>query len=439
LQAEVDRLRQELQASEQRNQELAEQIAALQEENKQTREMQNILIATVENSPDFIGIATPDARAIYVNKAGQEMVGLTDEEAVRNTNITDYFFPEDLAYVQEHIMPVLMETGNWRSPFRLRKFDTGEAVPIDYNLFLVRDEETGEVIAIPTVSRDIRDQQKYEAELRTYYALAENAPDAVAVGTMEGVLTYVNPAYRSISGYGDDIIGINVAELYAGSPDSLQQIFQNLMANGVWQGLWPFKRKDGTTFPSQLSAFLIRDTNGEAIGLGAIMRDITFQMQAEQERARLQEEIIETQRKTLREVSIPLIPLTERAVLVPLIGSIDSDRAQQFLETLLEGIAHHQSDMAIVDITGVSVVDTQVAQALLQTAQAAQLLGARVMLTGVKPQIAQTMVHLEVDTHNILVKSSVQHGIAYALQYERGNNHDQGQKPHGEANSNKKG
>ncbi|MFP4440302.1 MAG: STAS domain-containing protein [Chloroflexaceae bacterium] len=100
---------------------------------------------------------------------------------------------------------------------------------------------------------------------------------------------------------------------------------------------------------------------------------------------------------------------------MPLIGTIDSQRAQQVMEALLEGVAQHQADLVILDITGVSVVDTQVAQAFIQAAQAVRLLGAQVMLTGIQSQIAQTLVHLGVDLSGIQTQGSLQAGIAAAL------------------------
>ena len=101
---------------------------------------------------------------------------------------------------------------------------------------------------------------------------------------------------------------------------------------------------------------------------------------------------------------------------MPLIGSIDSGRAQQIMETLLEGIASHKASIALLDITGVQIIDTQVAHALIQAAQAARLLGAQVVLTGIQPQIAQTLVHLAVDLSGIITRATLQAGIAYALQ-----------------------
>jgi len=142
---------------------------------------------------------------------------------------------------------------------------------------------------------------------------------------------------------------------------------------------------------------------------------IEQQKQAEAERAALHEQIIEAQRAALRELSTPLIPVSDNVVIMPLIGTIDTGRAQQVMETLLEGVAHQQATLAILDITGVSVVDTQVAQALVSAAQAVRLLGARVMLTGIQPQIAQTLVHLGVDLSSIETRGSLQAGIATAL------------------------
>ncbi|MGQ9925892.1 MAG: STAS domain-containing protein [Chloroflexaceae bacterium] len=132
-------------------------------------------------------------------------------------------------------------------------------------------------------------------------------------------------------------------------------------------------------------------------------------------RREAEEHVLAAQRDALRELSTPLIPITDDVVIMPLIGTIDSGRAQLVMETLLDGVAQRQARLVILDITGVPVVDSQVAQALIQAAQAVKLLGARVMLTGIQPQIAQTLVHLGVDLSGIQTQSSLQAGIAAAL------------------------
>jgi rsbT co-antagonist protein RsbR len=102
-------------------------------------------------------------------------------------------------------------------------------------------------------------------------------------------------------------------------------------------------------------------------------------------------------------------------MVMPLIGAIDSNRAQQVIETLLAGVASSGATSAILDITGVQIVDTQVANALLRAAQAVKLLGARVVLMGIRPEIAQTLVGLGLDLSGIVTRATLQSGIAFAL------------------------
>ena len=130
-----------------------------------------------------------------------------------------------------------------------------------------------------------------------------------------------------------------------------------------------------------------------------------------------QEEMIRAQQAVLAELSTPLIPINEHVMVMPLIGGVDSRRAQQVLETLLNGVASSHAQIAILDITGVPVVDTQVANALVRAAQAVKLLGAQVVLTGIRPEVAQTLVGLGVDLVSIVTRSSLQSGIAYATSH----------------------
>lgn len=129
---------------------------------------------------------------------------------------------------------------------------------------------------------------------------------------------------------------------------------------------------------------------------------------------RLQEEIIQNQAVAIQELSTPLIPISEGVLVMPLIGTIDSTRAQQVMERLLTGIAETQSHTVILDITGVAVVDTQVANALTRAAHAARLLGACVVLTGIRPEVAQTLVGLGTNLQQIITQSTLQAGITFA-------------------------
>jgi rsbT co-antagonist protein RsbR len=147
-----------------------------------------------------------------------------------------------------------------------------------------------------------------------------------------------------------------------------------------------------------------------------MVEDITDRkrVQLAQQELVIKEETIRAQQLSLAELSTPIIPITDHVMVMPLIGAVDSHRAQQVLSTLLEGIVATRATVAILDITGVPVVDTQVANALIHAAQSVRLLGAQVILTGIRPEVAQTLVGLGVSLGDIRTLSTLQMGIAYA-------------------------
>jgi anti-anti-sigma factor len=131
----------------------------------------------------------------------------------------------------------------------------------------------------------------------------------------------------------------------------------------------------------------------------------------------LQKEVIATQQSLIRELSTPIIPVSEAILVVPLIGAIDSARASQITTSVLETVSQQATQVLILDITGVSVVDTSVINHLLQTARAAQMLGAIVLLVGIAPEVAQTIVQLGADLSRIVTRSTLQAGLEYAAKY----------------------
>lgn len=146
-----------------------------------------------------------------------------------------------------------------------------------------------------------------------------------------------------------------------------------------------------------------------------VVRDITPRRRADAERRRLQEELIRAQAAALAEVSTPLIPINDDVVVMPLIGKVDAARAERVMATLLEGVSSKRARVAILDITGVSDVDTQVANGLVSAAQAVKLLGAEVVLTGIRAEVARALVDLDADLRTIVTRGTLQSGISYAL------------------------
>jgi len=127
------------------------------------------------------------------------------------------------------------------------------------------------------------------------------------------------------------------------------------------------------------------------------------------------EEVIARQQRELLELSTPVVSLWEGVLALPLIGTLDSERTQVVMESLLERIVETGASLAIIDITGVPTVDTLVAQHLLKTISAARLMGADCIISGIRPQIAQTIVHLGVDLGNVVTKATLADAFQLAL------------------------
>jgi rsbT co-antagonist protein RsbR len=170
----------------------------------------------------------------------------------------------------------------------------------------------------------------------------------------------------------------------------------------MWLQSWliPIKRSDGT-IKRMLS----------------LMQDVTEQKQRELEDRQRQEDIIVQQQVTLAELSTPLLTISDDTLVMPLIGAVDSQRVTQLIDTLLHGVSSTRASTVILDITGVVMVDTQVANAFIQASQAVNLLGAQIVLTGIRPEVAQILVGLGVDLKGIITRSSLRDGISYALEH----------------------
>ncbi|MBU9723801.1 MULTISPECIES: RsbT co-antagonist protein RsbRA [Bacillaceae] len=122
------------------------------------------------------------------------------------------------------------------------------------------------------------------------------------------------------------------------------------------------------------------------------------------------------QKMALKELSAPLIPVFDKISVMPLIGTIDTERAKLIMENLLDGVIEHRSEVVLIDITGVPVVDTMVAHHIIQASEAVRLVGAKCILVGIRPEIAQTIVNLGIDLRKFPTKSTLKKGIESALE-----------------------
>ncbi|AUX24168.1 serine/threonine protein kinase [Sorangium cellulosum] len=160
----------------------------------------------------------------------------------------------------------------------------------------------------------------------------------------------------------------------------------------------------------------VADRTAELSAAKALLeRELVERASAERARAALQEDLIRMQRERLAELSTPLIPITDRIMVMPLIGTVDAERADRALEAVLRGVSETGAQVVILDITGVRGVDSGVAATLVRTATALRLLGAEAVLTGVRADVSQALVALGVDLGAVVVQGTLQRGIAYAI------------------------
>jgi rsbT co-antagonist protein RsbR len=156
-----------------------------------------------------------------------------------------------------------------------------------------------------------------------------------------------------------------------------------------------------------------------SIGLERMINDMIEANRVSEDRmAQLQTVVEEKERllKTVRELSSPVIQVWENVLVMPLVGAIDSARATRITEDLLTGIIKYQAEIVIIDITGVPVVDTSVANHLIQTIKAAALLGAKCVVVGISSEVAQSLINLGVDLSGVVTRSNLQAGVRYAME-----------------------
>jgi PAS domain S-box-containing protein len=266
------------------------------------------------------------------------------------------------------------------------------------------------------------DDERQENELSLFKTLVDEALDGVVIVALGGEIKYSNRAFLEMSGLGDSYIGRSTSELVA--PEEFErimsQVLPELHEKRRWQGYITHVRpSDGSRWTAQMSMISFPSSFYGVPVTVSTLRDVSPLLRAEQERSQLSDRIIAAQREALRELGTPLIPITDDAIAMPIIGTIDAPRALQMMETLLVGISERRARVAIVDITGVKVVNEEVADVVVRAARAARLLGADVVLTGVQPAMAQALVELGVELSGVLVRSTFQSGIDFVLRSRR--------------------
>lgn len=255
-----------------------------------------------------------------------------------------------------------------------------------------------------------RGEQAAQATAAQLGDVIANLPIVVFVVDREGLFTLSDGgALHRIGLSAGQVVGMSVFDLYAGNPMIVENLRECL--RGV-PGVWTAEVGDAVY---ETRATPLFDADGQPAGLIGVALDITDRVRLEAEHKRLQDAVITAQAATLAELSTPLIPISRDTLVLPLIGAIDAARAERVRATLLEGITAARARVAIVDITGVVGMDAQTAGYLLGAARAVRLLGAQVVLTGIRAEVAQTLVELDVDLRAVIIRATLESGVAWAM------------------------
>jgi ABC-type sugar transport system substrate-binding protein/anti-anti-sigma regulatory factor len=240
------------------------------------------------------------------------------------------------------------------------------------------------------------------------------ANDTLALGALEAIDEAGRTGQIAVTGFDatpDALVAIAEGRLSG----TVRQSMRDIGRTGVEMA---YRAVRGEPVPQLVATDISLVTSVNLLGaaldsvylLPSVLRDVVRQGEA---LARAQDQVIAAQQAALAELSTPLIPLSDEVLVMPLIGAVDSRRAQQVMETLLVGISEQGARTVILDITGVLVVDTQVADSLLRAAQAVKLVGGQVILTGIRPEVAQTLVGLGADLSGITTLATLKRGIAF--------------------------
>ena len=367
-------------------------------------------------SPDMLCVAGFDGYFQRLNPSWERTLGFTNEELCAAPFI-EFVHPDDRERTLTEAQRIADGSQTIAFENRYRCKDGS------YKWLRWSSTPVAQTERIYAIVRDITDQKQAELALATSLQKLElhfqQTPLAVIEWDLDFNVSEWNPAAEHIFGYTrDEALGKHAAELIvpAEAREHVDTIWRELLyKEGGTRSTNANFTKSGRNIICEWYNTSLVASDGTVLGVSSLVQDVTAQLEAEHEREELQNQIIQTQQAALRELNTPLIPLADNVVAMPLIGTIDSNRAQQMIETLLEGITKHQAVVAILDVTGVPLVDTQVADALIRASRAAQLIGSQIVLTGIGPEVAQTLVTIGMDLSDIVTHSNIQNGIAYAL------------------------
>ncbi len=344
----------------------------------------------------------------------QLLTQYTAEEAIGKP-VTLFYTEEDIVEGKADAeLRAAAETGRYGTEgWRVRK--DGSQFWASVVLTPIR-EPGGTVTGFVKVTADLTEQREQTLALRAGQQMLDGIADYEVIRLdSDGVVRSWNPGAVKLTGYvADEVVGRHVSMFYT-EEDKRGAMAEREMASAARDGSLEVEgwriRKDGTRFWANVVLSPILDDQGEVTGFVKVARDLTER--------REQEQLVQRQRDEILELSTPVIQVWDKVLILPLIGTLDSVRAARLTESLLERIAADQAEVVILDVSGVPAIDSGVARHLLKTVEAARLMGTASILSGIRPEIAQSMVHLGIELGGLRSCTSLKDALQLALRLVR--------------------
>lgn len=237
------------------------------------------LASLVTASHEFIGIADLEGNALYVNEAGRRLVGLPDSRAVRSTKIVDYFAPDDQPKIVQEVLPAVRRSGFWSGEVKFRNFATGALVPVQYNVYAVRDA-SGAIAAYGTVTHDLTESKLVDQQMRSMASIVESSDDAIVSKNLDGIITNWNRGAERVFGYtAEEAIGQSITIVIPEDRRNEEVEILNRIRRG--ERIDHFEtvrqRKHGSLIVVSLTVSPVKTAEGKIVGASKIARDITEQ------------------------------------------------------------------------------------------------------------------------------------------------------------------
>ena len=391
---------------------IAHEIGERKQAEERLRKSEEEFKAILENMQDIYTRTDIKGNAIMANPYTAELVGLASADELIGKNMAEFLSPEDI----EQLMSKLLETGS------VKQFETGlicpdrQIIPIEFNARIVFDDK-GEPIGLEGVARDITERKQAEEDLReseTRYKSIFNSPFQMAyIVDLSGQVLDTNAYALEHMGYNEEEMAEMSFQAFS-HPDDLPNAMEYVTGILAGKKLPPItirvNKKSGEVLWIESSMIPLR-RGEELYALMGLAQDVTERIQSEE---RLNDLVVRL-KASQEELSTPVVQVWDKVLALPLIGVVDSVRAQKIMEVLLQRIVDTQAEIVILDTTGIATMDTQVTTHMVRTIQASSLLGTKCVITGITPEVAQAMTQLDVDMTGLITKRDLQEGLRWAL------------------------